>query len=47
VFILNIFGVSLSSRKIRGGIGMNIGIGLGLSFSPYIFVFTIRFTVLP
>jgi lipopolysaccharide export system permease protein len=36
VFILSLIGVSLSSRKIRGGIGMNIGIGLALSFS-YIF----------
>jgi lipopolysaccharide export system permease protein len=36
VFILTLIGVSLSSRKIRGGIGMNIGIGLALSFS-YIF----------
>jgi len=36
VFILTLIGVSLSSRKVRGGIGMNIGIGLGLSFS-YIF----------
>jgi len=36
VFILTLIGVSLSSRKIRGAIGMNIGIGLALSFS-YIF----------
>ena len=36
VFILTMIGVSLSSRKVRGGIGMNIGIGLALSFS-YIF----------
>jgi len=36
VFILSLIGVSLSSRKVRGGIGMNIGIGLALSFS-YIF----------
>jgi lipopolysaccharide export system permease protein len=36
VFILTLIGVSLSSRKIRGGIGMSIGIGLALSFS-YIF----------
>lgn len=33
VFILTLIGVSLSSRKVRGGIGMNIGIGLALSFS--------------
>jgi lipopolysaccharide export system permease protein len=38
VFILTLIGVSLSSRKIRGGIGMNIGIGLGLSFSYILFL---------
>ena len=29
--ILTLIGVSLSSRKVRGGMGMNIGIGLALS----------------
>lgn len=38
VFILSLIGVSLSSRKIRGGIGMNIGIGLTLSFSYILFL---------
>jgi lipopolysaccharide export system permease protein len=38
VFILTIIGVTLSSRKIRGGIGMNIGIGLALSFSYILFL---------
>jgi lipopolysaccharide export system permease protein len=38
VFILTLIGVSLSSRKIRGGIGMNIGIGLILSFSYILFL---------
>jgi lipopolysaccharide export system permease protein len=38
VFILTIIGVSLSSRKVRGGIGMNIGVGLGLSFSYILFM---------
>jgi lipopolysaccharide export system permease protein len=38
VFILTLIGVSLSSRKIRGGIGMNIGTGLGLSFSYILFL---------
>ncbi len=38
VFILTIIGVSLSSRKMRGGIGMNIGIGLALSFSYILFL---------
>lgn len=38
VFILTLIGVTLSSRKVRGGIGMNIGIGLGLSFSYILFM---------
>ncbi len=38
IFILSLIGVSLSSRKIRGGIGMNIGIGLILSFSYILFL---------
>jgi lipopolysaccharide export system permease protein len=38
VFILTLIGVTLSSRKIRGGIGMNIGIGLTLSFSYILFL---------
>jgi len=37
VFILTLIGVSLSSRKIRGGIGMSIGLGLVLSFSYILF----------
>ncbi|NSW94291.1 MAG: YjgP/YjgQ family permease [Bacteroidales bacterium] len=37
VFILTLIGVSLSSKKARGGIGMNIGIGLALSFSYILF----------
>lgn len=38
VFILTLIGVTLSSRKVRGGIGMNIGIGLALSFSYILFL---------
>ena len=38
VFILTLIGVSLSSKKIRGGLGMNIGIGLTLSFSYILFL---------
>ncbi len=38
VFILTLIGVSLSSQKVRGGIGMQIGIGLGLSFSYILFM---------
>ena len=36
VFILTLIGVSVSSRKVKGGIGMQIGFGLALSFT-YIF----------
>ena len=32
-FILTIIGVSLSSRKVRGGTGLHIGIGIVLAFS--------------
>ena len=38
VFILTLIGVTLSARKVRGGIGMNIGIGLALSFSYILFM---------
>ena len=37
-FILTFIGVSLSSRKIRGGIGMSVGIGLILTFSYILFL---------
>lgn len=30
-FIMTLIGVSLSSRKVKGGMGLNLGIGLGLS----------------
>ncbi|MGB0368273.1 MAG: LptF/LptG family permease, partial [Flavobacteriales bacterium] len=33
-----IIGVSLGSRKVRGGIGMHIGLGLLLSFSYILFM---------
>ncbi|MFI3299026.1 MAG: LptF/LptG family permease [Rikenellaceae bacterium] len=32
-FILTLIGVSLSSRKVRGGMGLHIGVGIGLCFS--------------
>ena len=38
IFILTLIGVSLSSQKIRGGIGMQIGTGLALSFSYILFM---------
>jgi len=38
VFILTIIGVSLSIRKVRGGIGMHVGFGIALSFSYILFM---------
>ncbi|MDR1054589.1 MAG: LptF/LptG family permease [Prevotellaceae bacterium] len=40
-FVLTIIGVSLSSRKVRGGIGLHIGIGIFLSFS---YILLLRFS---
>lgn len=37
-FILTTIGVSISSRKIKGGMGLNIGIGLALSFAYILFM---------
>ncbi|MBQ0043967.1 MAG: LptF/LptG family permease [Bacteroidales bacterium] len=37
-FILTIMGVSLSSKKKRGGIGWNIGIGIALAFTYILFL---------
>lgn len=37
-FILTVIGMSLSSRKVKGGMGLNIGIGLVLSFSYILFM---------
>ncbi len=37
-FILTIIGMSLSSKKVKGGMGVNIGIGLVLSFSYILFM---------
>lgn len=39
-FILTLIGVSLSARKVKGGIALNIAIGLGLAFT-YILLFTV------
>jgi lipopolysaccharide export system permease protein len=36
-FILTTIGVSLSSRKTKGGMGLHLGIGLALSFSYILF----------
>ncbi len=37
-FILTLIGMSLSSKKVRGGIGLHIGLGLLLSFSYILFM---------
>ena len=37
-FILTVIGMALSSRKVKGGMGLNIGIGLVLSFSYILFM---------
>ena len=37
-FILTLIGASLSARKVKGGMGMNIGIGLALSMGYILFM---------
>lgn len=37
-FILTLIGVSLSSRKVRGGIGAQLGLGIFLSFTYILFM---------
>jgi len=37
IFILTLIAVSLSSRKVRGGIGLHIGLGIALSFTYILF----------
>ncbi|MFO7657055.1 MAG: LptF/LptG family permease [Bacteroidales bacterium] len=45
-FILTLIGVSVSSRKVKGGIGMHIGLGLLLSFSYILFMqFSTQFSI--
>ncbi len=51
-FILTLIAVSLSSRKVRGGIGMHIGFGVLLSFTYIVFmrfstIFAIEGTLSP
>lgn len=38
VIVMALIGVSLSSRKVRGGIGMHLGMGLGIAFSYILFM---------
>jgi lipopolysaccharide export system permease protein len=33
IIILTFIGVALSSRKVRGGIGLHLGVGIALTFS--------------
>ncbi len=45
-FILTLIGVSVSSRKVKGGIGMHIGIGLMISFGYILFMqFSSQFAI--
>jgi lipopolysaccharide export system permease protein len=37
-YILTLMGVSLSSRKVRGGIGLPLGLGIFLSFTYILFI---------
>lgn len=37
-FVLTLIGVSLSSRKVRGGTGLHIGVGIGLCFTYILFM---------
>ncbi len=38
ILILTFIGVALSSRKVRGGIGMHLGVGIGITFSYILFM---------
>ena len=42
-YILTLMGVSLSSKKVRGGIGLSLGIGIGLSFA---FIVLVQFSTM-
>ena len=45
-FILTMIGVTLSTRKVRGGIGVHIGTGLTLSFAYILFMqFSSQFAI--
>lgn len=37
IFILTLIGVSIASRKVRGGIGLHLGLGIALSFTYILF----------
>ncbi|NBC83291.1 MAG: LptF/LptG family permease [Bacteroidetes bacterium] len=45
-FILTVIGVSVSSRKVRGGIGMHIGLGMLIGFTYILFMqFSTQFAI--
>ena len=45
-FVLTLMGVSLSSRKVRGGVGLSLGLGIFLSFTYIVFMqFTTMFAL--
>ena len=37
-YVLTLMGVALSSKKVRGGIGLSLGMGIGLSFTYIVFI---------
>jgi lipopolysaccharide export system permease protein len=43
-FILTVLGVSIASRKVRGGIGIHLGLGISLAFS-YIMAMQVTSTI--
>jgi lipopolysaccharide export system permease protein len=45
-FILTLIGVTVSSKKVRGGIGAQLGAGLGISFAYILFMqFSSQFAI--
>jgi len=45
-YVLTLMGVALSSKKVRGGIGLSLGLGIGLSFTYIVFIqFTTMFSL--
>lgn len=38
ILILTFIGVALSSRKVRGGIGVHLGAGIAITFSYILFM---------
>jgi lipopolysaccharide export system permease protein len=45
-FILTLIGVTIASRKVKGGIGLHIGLGIAISFSYILFMrFSSQFAI--